>query len=452
MTTSPSSLNILIVGAGVCGPALALMLQRSNPNHVITVIERFPTLRTGGQQIDIKAQGIPILEKLGLLDTVRSYCVKEGGMEFVDRNGKSLMQFGITKAGDTAGALTLTHEFEFMRGNFVKMMHDISIQEREILTTRGHVKGGLTYEFGKTITALSRSESSSSPKTATVTFSTGETRTFDLVIAADGQASRTRSLAFGSEISSSAFHSMNIHAAYYKIPRLPTEDSLARIYFASNNRMVMTRTGNQPATQVYLFLMNGKDKDRASHMATYQKRSAEEQKDAWKSLYQDAGWECPRFLQGLDTVKDFYATEIGQVKMPQQKLYKDRVVLLGDAGYCPSPFTGMGTTLSLIGAYVLAGELFRHGDDVDAALEAYQEAMKQPVEECQKLGPYADGKGPLPSSEWGLWMAGWALWTMSSLRVDRVIGWLAGLLPEGKEKRWEMPEYTEFNLTALERE
>ena len=202
MTTSPSSLNILIVGAGVCGPALALMLQRSNPNHVITVIERFPTLRTGGQQIDIKAQGIPILEKLGLLDTIHSYCVKEGGMEFVDRNGKSLMQFGITKAGDTAGALTLTHEFEFMRGNFVKMMHDISIQEREILTTRGHVKGGLTYEFGKTITALSHSESSSSPKTATVTFSTGETRTFDLVIAADGQASRTRSLAFGSEISS----------------------------------------------------------------------------------------------------------------------------------------------------------------------------------------------------------------------------------------------------------
>ncbi|OAG13500.1 FAD/NAD(P)-binding domain-containing protein [Alternaria alternata] len=452
MTTSPSSLNILIVGAGVCGPALALMLQRSNPNHVITVIERFPTLRTGGQQIDIKAQGIPILEKLGLLNTIRSYCVKEGGMEFVDRNGKSLMQFGITKAGDTAGALTLTHEFEFMRGNFVKMMHDISIQEREILTTRGHVKGGLTYEFGKTITALSHSESSSSPKTATVTFSTGETRTFDLVIAADGQASRTRSLAFGSEISSSAFHSMNIHAAYYKIPRLPTEDSLARIYFASNNRMVMTRTGNQPATQVYLFLMNGKDRDRASHMATYQKRSAEEQKDAWKSLYQDAGWECPRFLQGLDTVKDFYATEIGQVKMPQHKLYKDRVVLLGDAGYCPSPFTGMGTTLSLIGAYVLAGELFRHGDDVDAALEAYQEAMKQPVEECQKLGPYADGKGPLPSSEWGLWMAGWALWTVSSLRVDRVIGWLAGLLPEGKEKRWEMPEYTEFNLKALERE
>jgi 2-polyprenyl-6-methoxyphenol hydroxylase-like FAD-dependent oxidoreductase len=198
--------------------------------------------------------------------------------------------------------------------------------------------------------------------------------------------------------------------------------------------------------------MNGKDKDRASHMATYQKRSAEEQKDAWKSLYQDAGWECPRFLQGLDTVKDFYATEIGQVKMPQHKLCKDRVVLLGDAGYCPSPFTGMGTTLSLIGAYVLAGELFQHGDDVDAALEAYQEGMKQPVEECQKLGPYADGKGPLPSSEWGLWMAGWALWTVSSLRVDRVIGWLAGLLPEGKEKRWEMPEYMEFNLAALERE
>jgi hypothetical protein len=32
--------------------------------------------------------------------------------------------------------------------------------------------------------------------------------------------------------------------------------------------------------------------------------------------------------------------------------------------------------------------------------------------------------------------------------VDKVLGWLAGLLPEGKEKRWVLPEYPELDLNA----
>ena len=67
-----------------------------------------------------------------------------------------------------------------------------------------------------------------------------------------------------------------------------------------------------------------------------------------------------------------------------KQMYGGPVVLLGDAGYCPSPFTGMGTAVSLIGSYVLAGELARHGNDVDRALEAYEEVVRRPVNECQK--------------------------------------------------------------------
>lgn len=67
-----------------------------------------------------------------------------------------------------------------------------------------------------------------------------------------------------------------------------------------------------------------------------------------------------------------------------KQMYSGRVVLLGDAGYFPSPFTGMGTTVSLIGLYVLAGELARHGNDVYRALKAYEEVVRRPVNECQK--------------------------------------------------------------------
>ncbi|KAL6708426.1 hypothetical protein ACN47E_002689 [Coniothyrium glycines] len=432
-------LKVLIVGAGVCGPAIALFLQRSNPKHSITVIERSPALRTGGQQIDLKEQGIPIMEKTGLLERIRELCVNEGGMEIVDKSGSTIMRFGITPAGGKSNqAFELTNEFEFMRGDMVRLFYDTTLSERNSIVSQGEREGSLSYEFNKTITTLDQS----SPHSVTVTFSDNTTSTYDLVIAADGQSSRTRRLAFGQETSTSSFKSLNIHAAYYNIPRLATESSLARVYFAPGNRMVVTRTGDRPLTQIYFFLM--RDQARSAHMRDVLSQPIAQQKDAWTQQYRDAGWECPRFLENLHAVDDFYACEIAQVKMPQGVLHKGRVVLLGDAGYCPSAFTGMGTTLALIGAYVLAGELEKNSANVDAALDAYTQTMQQPIQECQKLA-FGVGGGLFPSSELGIRAVNGLLWGMSCLRVDRLLKWIAGFLPEEKG-RWEIPEYEGFGL------
>ncbi|KAH7388756.1 hypothetical protein BKA66DRAFT_460696 [Pyrenochaeta sp. MPI-SDFR-AT-0127] len=431
------SLNILIIGAGVCGPALALLLQKANPKHTITVIERFPSLRTGGQQIDLKDQGVPIMKKMGLLNTLKQHLVAESGMELVDKNGKSLMQFGVDSAEGGGHGLALTNELEFMRGDIVKIFYDASLEERARAEENGEVEGGLKYEFSETVTALEQDHDG-----ATVTFSNGQKKRYDLVVAADGQGSRTRRLAFGEKISTEAFKSLGIHAAYYNIPRLPSEDSLARIYFGPQSRMVVTRAGDRPETQVYFFLM--REQARHEEMKKTYKQSIEQQKEAWTGIYKDAGWESKRLLEGLKTVEDFYSCEIGQVKMPQ--LHTGRVVLLGDAGYCPSSFTGMGTTLSLIGTYVLAGELAKHGNDLEAALKAYNETMREPIAECHKLSPGTQG-GFYPSSELGIRITNNILWTMSCFKVDKMIKWVLGWLPEDKAA-WTIPEYPELNLTG----
>ncbi|CAA9958342.1 Aromatic-ring hydroxylase [Pyrenophora teres f. maculata] len=446
MTTStPLPLNILIIGAGVCGPALALVLQRSNPHHNITVIERFPSLRTGGQQIDLKGQGFPIMKRLGLLKTMESFLVEEGGSSIVDSKGNPIISFGVIGAGEKGGTFDLTCEYEFMRGDFVRMMYDTSSREREILVSKGITQGSLTYEFNTTISSLDCSSTTST----TITFSTGETKTYDLVVAADGQGSRTRRLAFGEEVETSSFKSLNIHAAYYNVPRLPTEDSLARLYLPSRNRGIMTRTGNKPITQVYLFLF--KDAQRGAKMCSVHRQPLDEQKAAWTEHFKDAGWDAPRFMEGMKSVDDFYATEVLQVHMPEKKIVKNRVALLGDAGYCPSLMTGMGTTLSLVGMYVLAGELASHAGDVDAALAAYQNTMKQPIEEGQKLNGMAEAFAMFPASEWGAWAAHTLIWTLSSFRVDKMLGWLAGWLPKGKEEEeWKVPEYPALNARAPE--
>lgn len=427
------ALKILIVGAGVCGPALAFILQKTNPKHTVTVIERFSSLRDGGQQLDLKAQGIPIMKKMGLLERTKTYCVTEGGMEVVDTNGKVLIQGGVTSAGGKE--VSLINEYEFMRGDMVKMFHDASLEERAKASGNGEKEGSLHYEFGKTVTAIDQTD-----ERATVTFSDGKTDQYDLVVAADGQASRTRRLVFGEQISTDAFRTIGVHAAYYNIPRLATENTRARIYFGPGHRMVVTRTGDRPITQVYLFSMT--DAARFEALKKTYKEPIIKQKEAWAGFYKDAGWECGRFVDGLMTADDFYATEIAQVKMPN--LYRGRTVLLGDAGYCPSSFTGKGTTLSLIGAYILAGELTRHGNDVGTALKAYEEKMQPPIDECQKLPPGAAG-GFMPASAWGLRITNNLLWTMSCFKIDKLLQWVYEMLPAEKEG-WPVPEYPEMKL------
>ena len=391
-----------------------------------------------GQQIDLKGQGISVMQKLGLLETVRTYCVQETGSEIVDGNGKRLMKFGVTPAGEKPQGFT--NEFEFMRGDMVNMFVDATKKERAKAEEKGVGNGGLSYEFGKTVTALHPSKEKEG---VDVQFSDSQTKHYDLVIAADGQGSRTRRLAFGESTSAASFKSLGIHAAFYNIPRLPTEDNLARIYVGPDNRTTMTRTGNRPQTQIYHFLLNSAP-EQATRMKATHKLPLSEQKAVWSEIYQHAGWEIPRFLAGLEKADDFYACEIAQVKMPHQVLHHGSVVLLGDAGYCPSAFTGMGTTLSLIGAYVLAGELAQKGSSVDAALVRYDEVMRQPVEQCQKLAPGVQGK-ILPTSPLGIWVMNNLLWTASFFKIDWVIGRICGLLPDTSPV-WALPEYPELKL------
>ena len=58
---------------------------------------------------------------------------------------------------------------------------------------------------------------------------------------------------------------------------------------------------------------------------------------------------------------------------------RGRVTLVGDAAYCPGPAVGGSTSLAVLGAYVLAGELARAGGDPAAAFASYEQIMTEPV-------------------------------------------------------------------------
>ena len=77
-----------------------------------------------------------------------------------------------------------------------------------------------------------------------------------------------------------------------------------------------------------------------------------------------------RHIQADDFV---FSDAIAQVEMP--RIADGRCVLIGDAAHCPTFLSGMGSSLALQDAHILAGCLARNPDDIVSALAQYENVM-----------------------------------------------------------------------------
>lgn len=162
----------------------------------------------------------------------------------------------------------------------------------------------------------------------------------------------------------------------------------------------------------------------------------DDQKKTLIDLYFDLGWKVPRILEGIAGTDELYVDNLTQVFAPTYS--KGRVVLLGDAAWCATPASGLGTTLALNGAYVLAGEL-AWNSSVDAALLHYRQRMKSFVDKAQKLPPGVPRLAH-PMSRWGLTAMRAALRIAGSRPVQA----LGARLPSPRSKAEELPYYPEL--------
>lgn len=150
-----------------------------------------------------------------------------------------------------------------------------------------------------------------------------------------------------------------------------------------------------------------------------------QQKEAFAELYSGLEWETPRVIQHMMGAENFYSDELVQVKL--QKWSQDRVVLVGDAAWAPSPFTGQGNQLAIIGAWVLAQEMSRNRSTI--AFETYEKRLRPYVEASQNipLGGYAPYIF-VPQTTGGIWLLrriffilSWAFRFMSWMNLARFV-------------------------------
>lgn len=369
--------SILVTGASVAGPTLAYWLARQG--MAVTVVERAPEFRDGGQTIDVRGAGKVVAQRMGLESAIRARSTHEDGIRFVDEQDRTRAEIGIG-AFDGNGPVA---ELEILRGELAWLLIE-------------HGRSTVEYRFGDSIAALE-----DLPHGVKVRFAQGGEEMFDLVIAAEGVGSPTRKLVFGDEVRRRSF---KLYTAYFTIPRAPGDARQMRWFNAPGGLSVCVRPDNLGTSRALLSFQEAAN--------GYEKLPPARQKTLLKEKFAGLKWETPRILAALDDAPDLYLDQISQVKMARWS--KGRIALVGDAAYCASPISGMGTSLGMCGAYVLAGELGRH-DDHAQAFAAYESIMRPYVDQAQDVPLFAPRLAS-PHSRAGIAL-GHALLRMSNVPI-----------------------------------
>lgn len=348
MTSSPRrTADILISGAGIAGPALAYWLRRHGFNP--TVVERAPALRDGGYAVDFRGPvHLDLLSRMGIRDDVERARTGTGDLWHINAQGKKLAPMPAEQTGG---------DVEILRGDLAHILYEATRDWTE-------------YRFDDSIATMDETADG-----VHVTFERSAPRTYDLVVGADGLHSRVRSLAFGPE--QPYVKHLGLYCAIFTVPNDLALDHGGLVYFEPNRLVVVYSARENTEAKVMLYF--------TSPLTPYDP-DVSRQRAVVSQAFASMGWETPRLLDHMADAPDFYLDSVSQVKMDTWS--RGRIVLLGDAGYCPSSLSGMGTGLAVVGAYVLAGELAAAGGDHQVAFARYEAAMRSYVEGCQKL---ADG-------------------------------------------------------------
>lgn len=354
--------RVLVTGGSVAANTLAWWLTEGG--FEVTVVEKAPEFREGGQSIDVRGSGRTVLERMGVQEKVAESGTGETGWTYVDEDGKLVAAFELSDVGPNGPTAGL----EILRGDLAGILYE-------------KVRSRVAYRFGDVISAVEDRDDA-----IRVRFESGREEEYALVLVAEGVGSTTRELVFPGENDP---RWIDMTLGFFTIPKGETDGSDARWYSAPGGRSVFLRPDRYGTTRAVLTL---------KHEARKASDLSDAEAKAWlKETFADAGWETPRVLDGLEKADDLYFEVLRQVRIDRWS--KGHVVLNGDAAWCATPVSGIGTTLAVVGAYVLAGELAKTDDHAEA-FEAYDRIMRPFVEQGQGAG-----KGPdwtHPQSRFGI--------------------------------------------------
>jgi 2-polyprenyl-6-methoxyphenol hydroxylase-like FAD-dependent oxidoreductase len=364
--------TVLISGASIAGLSLAYWLRRHGFQP--TLVERAPALRSGGQAVDIRGTAREVVARMGIMDPIRAHHTGTHGIAWLNEKGERVAAMAGDSFGDSGGIVA---EIEILRGDLVRVLHEAAGTDMEIL-------------YGNVITEIA-----DEAEGAKVTFDKAPPRSFDLVVGADGLRSGVRALTFGQD--KEFVRDLGYYTAFFPARTTLDLDGWEVMYNLPAANGVDGRVA-------ILYPLGDTGEVRAlfgfvSPEPAYDRRDLQAQKKLLAGVFAGAGWEIPALIEQLWQTDDLYFARVGEIRVDHW--YRGRTVLLGDSAFGGS--LGMGTSMALVGAYVLAGELATANGDHRAAFAQYDKEMRAYVTANMKRPP-GGANGFAPRTHRGIWM------------------------------------------------
>jgi 2-polyprenyl-6-methoxyphenol hydroxylase-like FAD-dependent oxidoreductase len=351
--------RILVVGAGIAGAAAAAFLGRRG--HDVTLVERSARVRSSGSPVDVRGSGLDAIRALGAEGSIREHDTGARTLALVDRDGRRFTTMRLRSASD---------DIEIARVDLANVLTAIAQDAADV-------------RFDTTFTALMPDAAG-----VDVVLSDRRAERFDLVVAADGQHSATRSLMWdGPGAPTSSATSMNLVVATIPLERDPDDVAVVEMHNEPGASLTVHPAGGR---QVGAFIFRTRDVP----------RTASGQRDLLRTRYAATGWRAAEAIAALDrdgAADALYFDDVRRVSA--QRWSHGRVVLAGDAASSLT-ILGNGSSTALMGAQALDSAVAEE-KALPVALARYEREVRAAAVKAQR-GAAAGASFLVPASRAGL--------------------------------------------------
>jgi FAD-dependent urate hydroxylase len=359
------NLKVVIIGAGMGGLTTAIAMRQAG--YEVEIYDRVSQLRPAGAGISLWSNGVKVLNRLGLSKEIAAIGGQMDRVTYYSQMGEKLTDFSLQPLVDCVGQ----RPYPVARTDLQSMLLDAFGAENVQLNS----KCVAVEQDADSVTAI---------------FEDGRKATGDVLVAADGTHSMTRSYVLGHAVERRYVGYVNWNGLVPASEDLAPKDSWV-IYVGEHKRASMMPVGGD---RFYFFFDVPLPKGTVSSPETY--------REELSSFFK--GWADPvqTLIQRLDPVKT-NRVEIHDIE-PLTTLVRDRVALLGDAGHSTAPDLGQGGCQAIEDALVLATYLQTTNIGVVDALKRYESArcdrVADVINRARKRSNMTHGKEPEKTQQW----------------------------------------------------
>lgn len=353
----------LVVGLGIGGMSAAIGLRKAG--WTVTIVEKAPARRTGGYFVGLFPQGKEAANQLGVFDDIHLRTAANSKTWDVRDDGSRQHSVGfLDQPGAPEGVLRGDIEAGLWKG----------------------IDGVMDVRFGTVPSMICEERDEVRVRLVQQDTEEAADETFDLVIGADGVRSTVRSLVFGP-------HERFLKPMGAIICAYQLSDQMA--FFKDRDGIMLCEVNRgfwvfplADRAPTALFTYRTRDID-----AQFTRRPVDILRDVYAGLSGEGIVE--HALDELERSNDYLFDSVQQVRM--RKWHKGRVVLLGDAAWCLTLYSGMGAASAMKGGAELSHALAAHPNDVGGALAAWESALRPLIRKFQ-FGAYIKSEFFVPST------------------------------------------------------